>query len=449
MSYAVAVERLNALGHELSPPTGHVRRKFDLTQMRLLTEALGHPEHSFPCVLIAGTNGKGSTAATLASILQCAGLRCGLYTSPHLERVNERVQINGAPISDDDFARLYFRVDEVGTHLVSTGRLPQPPSFFETMTALAFLYFAEQQVDFAVLEVGMGGRLDATNIVSPLLSIITDISIDHTEWLGPTLADIAREKAGILRANGVLVALPQHPVANQVLGEVATGLLATTVDASAYLPPPTATAWHASYPVALLGQTVELALPLAGAHQHRNVALAVAAAVELCNRHSYKFSAETVAAGVRATRWPGRLERFTLGAGQPEVLLDVAHNPAGAWTLRSALHTCPRKGARTLVFGCMRDKPVTELAQILFPIFERIVLTTSGSPRAASVEELLAAAATVGTPATVAEGPLEALEQAIARTPSTGQVVVSGSIYLVGPVREHLLQKLHAGLAQP
>ncbi|HUZ05175.1 MAG TPA: folylpolyglutamate synthase/dihydrofolate synthase family protein [Acidobacteriaceae bacterium] len=453
-SYAIAVERLHALGQELAhspsalPGTpGSTRRKFDLDQMRLLADALGHPERKFRSVLIAGTNGKGSTAATLASILQAGGYRTGLYTSPHLTRVNERIQIGGVPITDDDFARLYFQVEEVGAQLAGAGKLPQHPSFFETITAMAFLYFAEQKVDMAVLEVGMGGRLDATNIVEPLLSVITDISIDHTEWLGPTLTDIAHEKAGILRPSGVLVTLSQHPEANQVLGEVAMELGVTGVDAARYLPPLDAAAWSASYPVTILDKTVELTPPLAGTHQHRNVALAVATAVELCNRYGYKLTAEALATGVRTTRWPGRLERFTLSAEQPEILLDVAHNPAGAWTLRSALSALPQHGPRTLVFGCMHDKPVTELVQILFPIFDRVILTSANSPRAASVEELLAAAVTVGAQATMAESPLQGLQEALSSTPATGLVVVSGSIYLVGPVREYLMQSMHAGQA--
>ncbi|HEX4021766.1 MAG TPA: folylpolyglutamate synthase/dihydrofolate synthase family protein [Acidobacteriaceae bacterium] len=441
MSYAAAVEHLYALGHELAPLPGNARRKFDLDQMRLLAEALGHPELGFPSVLIAGTNGKGSTAATLASILRAGGYRTALYTSPHLTRVNERIQIDGVEISDDDFARLYFRVDEAGTQLVAAGKLPQHPSFFEAITALAFLYFAEQKVDFAVLEVGMGGRLDATNIVEPLLSIVTDISIDHTEWLGPTLQDIAREKAGILRRNGVLVTLSQHPDANQVLGEVAMELNVTGVNAAEYLPPHDATAWSATYPVTVLGETIELALPLAGTHQHRNVALAIAAATVICNRHGYKLTAEAVATGVRETRWPGRLERFTLGADQSEVLLDVAHNPAGAWTLRSALSAYPKEGARTLVFGCMRDKAYAEMAQILFPVFDHVVVTPVDSPRSSHTEDLLAVAEAVGVSARAADSALNALQMALQMTPPEGLVVCAGSIYVAGPLRVWLQER--------
>jgi dihydrofolate synthase/folylpolyglutamate synthase len=454
MSYTAAMERLYALGHELAPPTTaptdaaesvpHMRRKFDLEQMRRLMAALDHPEMQFRSVLIAGTNGKGSTAATLASILRTSGYRTGLYTSPHLVRVNERIQINGTEIRDDDFARLYFRVDEAGTQLLQQGVLPQPPSFFETITALAFLYFAEAGLDIAVLEVGLGGRLDATNIVEPMLSVITDISLDHTEWLGSTLTEIAREKAGILRRNGVLVTLPQHPEVNQALGEVAVSLGVTGINAADYLPQQTQNSAEpdAAYTISVLGEQARLHLPLPGRHQQRNTALAIAAAVELHQRAEYKkISAATITAGVAATRWPARLERFALGAGRADVLLDVAHNPAGAWTLRSALSQEALPGPRTLVFGCMMDKAYVEIAQILFPIFDRVVVTALASPRSSPVEALLTAARNVGVPATSAEDAVQAVEEALRQTPPTGLVVCAGSIYLAGPVRRWLLQQ--------
>jgi dihydrofolate synthase/folylpolyglutamate synthase len=228
MSYASALDRLHALGQELHTAPGTPRRKFELAHMRALMGALGHAESSYPSVLIAGTNGKGSTASTLASILARAGYRTGLYTSPHLSRVNERIQVDGSMISDDDFAALFSHVEEIASTLVRDGRLPALPSFFETITAMAFLHFSSRQVNIAVLEVGMGGRLDATNIVEPVVSVITDISLDHTEWLGSTVDQIAREKAGILRREGVMVTLPQHPEANQALGEVAVSQCTTT-----------------------------------------------------------------------------------------------------------------------------------------------------------------------------------------------------------------------------
>ena len=207
-------------------------------------------------------------------------------------------------------------MDETGSRLLREGKLPQHPSFFESVTAVAFLYFAEQAVDIAVLEVGMGGRLDATNIVEPLLSIITDISLDHTEWLGATIDAIAREKAGILRPNGILVTLPQHPAANQALGEVAVDLNVRGVSAVEFMPPrrsaeKEATEFYSEpYSVTVAGTSVELRPALAGTHQHRNAALAVAAANELCNSNSYNITPQQIAEGISTARWPGRLEVF-------------------------------------------------------------------------------------------------------------------------------------------
>ena len=257
-------------------------------------EALGSPQLHFPSILVAGTNGKGSTSATLASILRMGGYRTGLYTSPHLARVNERVRIDGQDISDDDFAAYYFRVDDCARQLVAEGRLKGYPSFFEAMTALAFMAFAEQGVQIAVLEVGIGGRLDATNIVEPLLSVITDISLDHTEWLGLTITAIAKEKAGILRQNGVLVTLPQHPEANQAIGEAAEALNVRGVNAAEYVP--ARGDEGDAYSLTVLGERIFVESPLSGAHQQRNVALAIAAVVELCNRHGYKLTAAQISA---------------------------------------------------------------------------------------------------------------------------------------------------------
>jgi dihydrofolate synthase/folylpolyglutamate synthase len=208
MSYETAVASMFALGHELAQTPS---QKFDLAHVRVLLQAMSHPERKFPCVLIAGTNGKGSTAATLASILQASGLKTGLYTSPHLVRINERIRVSGKEISDDDFAKLHGEVDRYAERLVENEDLPWHPSFFEMMTAIAFEYFAREKVEIAVLEVGMGGRLDATNVVDPVLSVITDISLDHQKFLGNTVAEIAREKVGIVRPGKVVVTLPQQP----------------------------------------------------------------------------------------------------------------------------------------------------------------------------------------------------------------------------------------------
>jgi dihydrofolate synthase / folylpolyglutamate synthase len=478
MSYAAAVDHLYALGHELAPSPDQPsapRRKFDLDHMRVLAAALGNPQDTCPSILIAGTNGKGSTAATLSSILVAAGYRTALYTSPHLVRVNERIRICGAQIPDEDFARLYFQVDEAGRRLVESADLPHPPSFFEVLTALAFLYFAEQEVDIAILEVGLGGRLDATNIVDPLLSIITDIALDHQDYLGDTITEITREKAGILRANGTLITLPQHPEANQAIGEAAATLNLRAISAASYIPhlpprnqqesiPSEAATPNESplrpnhYAITIDNQPLEVESPLAGHHQQRNIALAIAAAVELRNRsshkssqlsnhNSYKIANASIEAGIRGTRWPGRLELLKLSSSV-DLLLDVAHNPAGAWALRAVISQLPENQPRTLLFSCLSDKNLREMAQILFPLFDstadrphdHILFAPIDNPRATRIEDLLAAARDLDIPAQAASNVAAALAQAHVLTPPSGLIVATGSVYLVGEVR-HLAEQ--------
>jgi dihydrofolate synthase/folylpolyglutamate synthase len=455
-NYERAIERLYALGHELHHTPDAPRRKWELTHMRTLCAALGDPQRRFPAVLIAGTNGKGSTAATLASILQAAGQRTALYTSPHLVRVNERIQIDGAEISDDDFARLYFKVDDTAQDLVREGALPHPPSFFEVMTALAFTYFAEQQVQIAILEVGLGGRLDATNIVEPLISVITDISLDHTEYLGNTLTEIALEKAGILRENGTLITLPQHPLANQAIGERAVALNVTGINAAEYMPARgTENAdnlFRNRYPLTVLGEEIAVNSPLAGSHQQRNIALAIAAAVTLAEKNNYAITAENTATGIRNTRWPGRLEYIQNTSKTAPILLDVAHNPAGVWALRSVLAHLPDARPKTLIFSCLRDKALTEMAQILFPLFggvnDRILVPPIANPRAASVEEILAVANALNIHAEAVENVQKTVENARFTTPKDGIIIATGSVYLIGAVREVLLGPVQSGDAK-
>jgi len=452
MTYQEAVAKLYNLSGELAPATaGTPRRKFDLEHMRSLAAALGHPEQKYPSVLIAGTNGKGSTASTLASILAVSGYRTGLYTSPHLLRVNERIQISSrtpgentlVPISDDAFAHSFQRVDEAAARLVANRELPHTPSFFEVVTAVAFCAFAEAGIDIAILEVGLGGRLDATNIVQPLVSVITDIALDHTEWLGNTLGEIAREKAGILRPNGLMVTLPQHPEANIAIGEVAVALDVTGINAAEYLPE--RTAGDEPYPIILRSGTITVNSPLHGEHQRRNLALAIATADQISQNKQFKeISPQSIATGITATRWPGRLELVT--RNQKQILLDVAHNPAGAWTLRSFLSRHMDDGSlpapRTLIFSALRDKSIREMAQILFPLFEelgdRILLAPIHSSRAASSNELQTIAAELETAVIVCSSVEEAMQLAIS---GAGSIVVSGSVYLVGEAKAWLEQQ--------
>jgi dihydrofolate synthase / folylpolyglutamate synthase len=497
MTYEEALERLAALGPELrvgraaDGSASVVRRKFSLDHIRALLKELGGPQERFASVLIAGTNGKGSTAATLASIANVAGLKTGLYTSPHLVRVNERVKISGAlaegkhglvEIPDEDFGRVYGLVDEAAARLVERGELPHDPSYFELMTAIAFTWFAEQGVELAVLEVGLGGRLDATNSVEPMVSVITDIGIDHTEYLGNTIREIAGEKAGILRKDGVLVTLSQHPEANAAIGEAAVRLDVRGVDAARCLPgrqgldhpsEPRTLAGDPggireqglgsplarnSYDLVIDGEVLHVDSPLAGQHQQRNVALAIATAVELRTNHRLKdgrvfaISNAAIEQGVRETEWPGRLEWIAAcagdaGAGHAPLLLDVAHNPAGAWTLRAALAQLPEELPRTLIFGCLADKQIDEMEQVLLPLFDaasgdlarardHVILAPVQNPRAATVEELAAAAARLDVPVHVAHDLREALERARTVTPAEGVIVATGSVYLVGEIRE-------------
>ena len=472
-SYQTAVARMYALGHELADTPSH---KFDLAHMRVLLNALDHPERRFPSVLIAGTNGKGSTAATLASILQASGLRTGLYTSPHLVRINERIVINGKGIDDDKFALVHDMVERTAERLIEDGELPWHPSFFEMLTAMAFEHFATSKLNIAVLEVGMGGRLDATNVVEPRVSVITDISLDHEKFLGNTIAEIAREKAGIIRSGGVLVTLPQTPAANDVIGNAILERNAIAVSAAPYVPPvspaspqyfelaaqdlsvgtPAAerrqnTAQGASpgertnapsapegrknpvsrYPLQVLGKQILVETPLVGRHQLRNVALAIAAAEEL-NKQGFPVTAESIEQGLRETRWPGRFHVIPASGSSPEYVFDVAHNPSGAWALRSTLSNSYEDRRLIFVFGAMRDKAISEMCEILFPLAERVIATQADNPRSATPQEIRDAAHRTHTEIELSRDVPSALARARAIAGTDGVIVITGSIYVVG-----------------
>jgi dihydrofolate synthase/folylpolyglutamate synthase len=447
MSYESAVAQMYALGHELSQTPSH---KFDLAHMRVLLGALGNPEKRFPTVLVAGTNGKGSTSATLASILRASGLKTGLYISPHLVSINERIRLNGDPIADDQFAVIHDVVDRTAERLVSEGDLPWHPSFFEMLTAMAFEYFARSRPDIAVLEVGMGGRLDATNVVDPRLSVITDIALDHQKYLGETIVEIAREKAGIIRPNGVVVTLPQLPEANDIIGNAILDANARAMNAVPFVPPvsPGSAEWsiiegqnkspRQRYPLDVMGQKITVESPLVGRHQLRNLALAIAAAVELHDQGFSQITPRSIEQGIRQTQWPGRFQVIPPDENHPEYVLDVAHNPAGAWALRSTLSSSyPDAGnsrSLTMIFGVMRDKAVQEMTEILFPIADSIIATRADNPRAASPAEIRQAAARVsgGTNLEEAEDVASALARARKQAGRSGLIVVTGSIYVVG-----------------
>ena len=442
MSYQDTVEQLFALGHELASTPSH---KFDLAYMRTMLEALDHPERRFASVLIAGTNGKGSTAATLASILRAGGYKTALYSSPHLVRINERIRVNGEQISDAEFGAIYDRVEQTAQQLLQGGKLPWHPSFFEMLTVMAFEYFASVGVEIAVLEVGMGGRLDATNVVDPLVSVIADISLDHQNYLGNTIPEITREKAGIIRRHGLVVTLPQHPQANDVIGHAILEAEATGVSAAQYVPPVSpgaatylaghapADAGRSRYPLSVMGEEILVESPLVGRHQLRNIALAIATAEQL-EQFGFKTTPKQIAKGIRETHWLGRFQVIppSVATDQHEMVLDVAHNPAGAWALRSALSETFAGRELTLVFAAMRDKAIQEMADVLFPIAEQVVLTHVNNPRAATPAELVQAASRTGAQIYTEDDVPAALRKAHELSKPEGVIVVTGSIFLVG-----------------
>jgi dihydrofolate synthase/folylpolyglutamate synthase len=347
-------------------------------------------------------------------------------------------------VSDAEFGAIHERVERVAQQLLHSGKLPWHPSFFEMLTVMAFEYFASVGVEIAVLEVGMGGRLDATNVVEPVISVIADISLDHQKYLGDTIAEIAREKAGIIRDKGVVVTLPQHPQANDVIGQAILDHEARGVSAARYVPPvsPGAATYMAGtnpapgrnrYPLAVMDEEIMVDSPLVGRHQFRNIALAIAAAEELA-QFGFPATPQQIEQGIRETHWPGRFQVLPPSSvtGQREIVLDVAHNPAGAWALRSALSENFPERKLTIVFAAMRDKAIQEIAEILFPIAEQVVLTQVNNPRGATTSELLQAASRTG--ATMDEEPNvpAALTRAQELSKPEGVVVVTGSIFLVG-----------------
>jgi len=404
--------------------------RLDLAPMRALLDRLGRPERAVPVVLVAGTNGKGSTAAMLESIARSAGLATGLATSPHLERVEERIRLDGRPVATPKLEALIDRV------LAAAAGSPHgAPTYFEALVAAGFLAFADAAVDLAVVEVGLGGRLDATNCADPALSVITPIALDHTELLGATLAAVAREKAGILRADRTAVVAAQELEADRALADAATGISARLVRAAELV------AIRARRDLGLAGTEVDLALPvrtiparvaLAGVHQIGNATTAAAAALELDRSDVARLDPEAIATGLAATSWPGRLEAIETGAGT--VLLDAAHNPHGVEALARFLDRLGRPFV--LLFGALADKETSAMLPPLARRARAVVLTRPASDRALAPADL-AASLDPATPCTLEPEPAAALAAACGRARELGVdlVVACGSLYLIGPLR--------------
>jgi dihydrofolate synthase/folylpolyglutamate synthase len=415
--------------------------KLGLDSMNTFLARLGKPHRTLPCIHVGGTNGKGSVGATLHSILATAGYKTGFYTSPHLSSVRERFTINGSYISENDFARLITRIADVldGDQI----------TYFECTTTLAMLWFCEQKVDFAILEVGMGGRLDATNVVTPLLSIITNVSMDHEQYLGDTLEQVAIEKAGIIK--------PEIPVVSGAANDISAAVIATTCSekkAPLYL-------FNRDFSAKKTGRTstfdytgihgeVKKDLPLAmkGHYQISNASLALAA-IELLQDKKFSFPDATIRKGLAHTRWPGRLESFRLNAknkqtsqqqGSLHFLLDGAHNPAGVAALKTALTEEFSYARLILLWGAMADKDLHTTLDEIAPLADSIIFTAPQSDRSASGEQLqrcLPEKAQVRV--IVTKSVREGIAAAKKLATHDDLICIAGSLYLVGEARQLLM----------
>ncbi len=426
LTYNEAVQRLLWLGHEGRS------LKWDLNNIERVLERLGHPERCYACVHIAGTNGKGSVAAMVTSILRAAGYRAGLYTSPHLVRINERIVVNGQSLTDEEFARAFNATSEAIESLLADSRLPAHPSFFECLTAMALWHFAEAGVEVAVLEVGLGGRLDATNVVTPEVAVITSIDFDHERYLGYSIEQIAAEKAGIIKPGVPVISAATHPGAREVVRSRAAAVKAPLVEVEAdYHAEDVRSSDFGRYSFGALaadGFTLPLAPRLRGAFQIENSLVAVGVARQLAAL-GWKVSPQAIAEGIATAEWRGRLE---LARRQPLVFLDGAHNPAGARQVARFWreHLSPRP--IHLIYGTVRDKAVEEVAEVLFPAAASITVTQPHTPRAASCELLGRLARAYNRAVTVEPEPEQALERALASAASDEVVFVTGSLFLVG-----------------
>ncbi len=400
---------------------------FDLGRERRLLASLGGPHRRYPSLHIAGTKGKGSVSALLASALRAQGHRTGLYTSPHLLRFTERIQVDGEEIPEWEVVRLVDRLK---------GVVDQVPGIttYELTTALGFLYFAERRVDVAVVEVGLGGRLDATNVLTPLVSVITSISLDHTHLLGDTLGQIAREKAGIIKPGVPVVVAPQPPEAMEAIREVAEARRSPLVAVGER--------WRWEQTAGDLrgqrirlwslddGSEAELEIPLLGGHQRVNAAVAYVT-LQVARGRGLEVDEGAIEQGFRSVRWPGR---FQVLSESPALVVDAAHNrESAAWLCRTLEEHFPRR-PRLVIFGASADKDVEGMMAELLPAADRVYLTQAVHPRAASPEELRARIPETRVPMEASVPVAEALETALAECPPGGVVVATGSLFVVGEV---------------
>ncbi len=411
MNFDQALAYLLSLGHET------LTIKLGLRNTETLLAALGDPHKEFPAVQIAGTNGKGSTAVTLDSICRAAGIRTGLFTSPHLISITERIRIDGEQISEADFAAFTTQARATAAGLVAAASLKTLPTFFEQVTAIALLAFRAAKVDLAILETGLGGRLDSTTAAGAGIVAITPIAMDHQEYLGNNLAEIAAEKAAIIRPGVEAIIAPQEEAALAVILEQCERVKVRARFISQTVP--------RSYG--------KLSIGLPGRHQIVNIATAIAVAEALRER-GFSISHEAITRGVETVRHAGRLE---LWEGRPGILFDGAHNPAAAHALRDYLDEFISQPI-TMIFAAMRDKALAEMAKILFPAAHELILTSLDNPRAATTEMLISVVPASFEKARVrlAGSAKEAVKLATEVTPPKGLICVTGSLYLVGLVQQ-------------
>lgn len=441
MNYDAAVRYLLTLGRELAAPTHAAAAKFDLENITALAERLGRPDRAFPSGHIAGTNGKGSTAAFLESILRQAGFRTGLYTSPHLERINERMRINGKEVSDESFAEIFTRLQGLIEELLAGHKLRAHPTYFECVTAMAFECFARERVEFGVFEVGLGGRLDATNILSPAVTVITRIDFDHENFLGHSLKEIASEKAGILKPGVAVVVAEQRPEAFEVILSCAKQVGCPVIDTLRAFQIARESSQNGFFRASVVelssGDSFEIAPSLPGRFQLQNAINAAAAARQLVAR-GFRISTDDITEGIAKTVWPGRLEKLQ---SNPDVYLDGAHNPGAARELAQFLEQNFTGRKIWLIYGALRDKAVDEVAGQLFPHAAEVFFTEPRTSRAISAARLAEIASHHALCFAVISSAEQALDQALAEAAPSDAVFVTGSLYLVGQLRHYWKQR--------
>ena len=430
MQFAEAVQYLLSLGHET------LTIKLGLRNTELLLQALDNPERSFTSVQIAGTNGKGSTAVMLDSICRAAGIKTGLYTSPHLVSITERIRVAGADLTPEDFARHATVVRAVAEELLARKEIEALPTFFEHVTAIALVAFREAGVELAILETGLGGRLDSTTAANAVIVGITQIAMDHEDYLGTTLASIASEKAAVIRPGVTAVIGQQDPEALAVLLERCAAVgVQPSLDPDQNFPGNFSLSLGEAHGIKNPSDSLRTAhrVNLRGAHQMRNASVAIRLA-EALRLQGFTITSEQIGFGLADASHAGRLELI------PPFLLDGAHNPAGAQALRDYLDELAPTSL-TLIFGAMRDKKLDQIAEILFPLADRLVLTTIQNPRSATLETLapLAKQFALGLVIETTSSE-EAVRTASAQTPAGGLICITGSLYLIGETRPTILK---------